>query len=288
MNYEKEFLLRTDASNVGMGAVLMQKNERDQWVPVQWASKKFTETEKRYGISEKEMYAVFWGIKKFEYELRGRKFKVETDHKALSEIRNKPSFNNNRINRWVEKIQEFDFSIEYRDPSMMVVADALSRVHEDEKAVMNKERCVKQNKGKWDKHVKKVDDKEIWVFDSGREAEIPKKEIRESLIMSTHENLGHRSLGTVYYDMKFKYYWPGIKQDIEEVIKRCEVCQVCNRKKTGGCDFVSSRFYLEKVALDLMEFRDLKRYVIVVFNYFTRIVWAKVIEDKRGSSIVAF
>lgn len=123
------------------------------------------------------------------------------------------------------------FLIEYSDPSMMVVADALSRVYEDEKAVMNKERCVKQNKGKWDKHVKKVDDKEIWVFDSGGEAEIPKKEIRESLIMSTHENSGHRSLGTVYYDMKFKYYWPDIKQDIEEVIKRCEVCQVYNRKK---------------------------------------------------------
>lgn len=84
LNFEKEFLLRTDASNVGMGAVLMQRKE---WVPVQWASKKFTPTETRYGISEKEMYAVFWGIKKFEYELRGRRFKVETDHKALVEIR---------------------------------------------------------------------------------------------------------------------------------------------------------------------------------------------------------
>lgn len=36
----------------------MQKNERNQWVPVQWASKKVTEAEKRYGIREKEMYAI--------------------------------------------------------------------------------------------------------------------------------------------------------------------------------------------------------------------------------------
>ncbi|KAF9756190.1 Transposon Tf2-9 polyprotein, partial [Nosema granulosis] len=288
VNYEKEFLLRTDASNIGMGAVLMQKNERNQWVPVQWASKKFTPTETRYGISEKEMYAVFWGIKKFEYELRGRKFKIETDHKALAEIRNKPAFNNNRINRWVEKIQEFDFTIEYKEPSTMVVADALSRLHEDDKTRRNKERSVKQNQGKWNKHVKKDGDKEIWIFDSGREAEIPKKEIRESLIMSTHEDLGHRSLGSVYYDMKFHYYWPGIKQDIEDVLKRCEVCQVYNRKKTGGCDFVSSRFYLEKVAMDLIEFRDVGKYVLVLIDYYTRIVWGKVLDDKRGSSIVEF
>lgn len=63
MDYDKEFLLRTDASNVGMGAVLMQKNEEKEWVPVQWASKKFTSTETRYGISEKEMYAVLGALR---------------------------------------------------------------------------------------------------------------------------------------------------------------------------------------------------------------------------------
>lgn len=67
------------------------------------------------------MYAVFWAVKKFEYELRGRKFKIETDHKALEEIRNKPDFNNARVNRWVEKIQEFDFEIRYRKPEELIV-----------------------------------------------------------------------------------------------------------------------------------------------------------------------
>lgn len=161
-NYDKEFLLRTDASNLGMGAVLLQKNYKEEWVPVQWASKKFTPTEVRYGISEKEMYAVFWAVKKFEYELRGRKFKIETDHKALIEIRRKSDFNNNRINRWIEKIQEFDFSIEYRKGEEMVDADALSRVfshEEEEKKKMIKERSMKQMIGKSVKHLKEVDGK---------------------------------------------------------------------------------------------------------------------------------
>lgn len=96
-DYSKEFILKTDASNVGLGAVLPQE-KNGQLLPIQWASKKLTSTEQRYTISENEMLAVFWGIKKFDYDLRGRRFKVTTDHKALENIRSKPNFNNNRIN----------------------------------------------------------------------------------------------------------------------------------------------------------------------------------------------
>lgn len=55
------------------------------------------------------MLAKNWEIKNFEYELHGRKFLLETDHKALTQIRDKPQFSNNRINRWIEGIQQFDF-----------------------------------------------------------------------------------------------------------------------------------------------------------------------------------
>ena len=42
------------------------------------------------------MYAIFWAVKKFEYELRGRRFKIETDNKSPAEIINKPNFDNAR------------------------------------------------------------------------------------------------------------------------------------------------------------------------------------------------
>ena len=58
VNYEKEFLLMTDASNIGMGA------GQRKMVSVRWASKKFTPTEVKHGISEKEMYAMFLAVKK--------------------------------------------------------------------------------------------------------------------------------------------------------------------------------------------------------------------------------
>ena len=70
---------------------------------VQWTSRKFTPTKMLYVISE--IYAIFWMVKKFEYELGGKKFKIETDHKVLVKFRNKPGFENNRDNRWIEIMQ---------------------------------------------------------------------------------------------------------------------------------------------------------------------------------------
>ena len=290
-DYDKEFLLRTDASNLGMGAVLLQKNGKDEWVPVQWASKKFTPTEVKYGISEKEMYAVFWAVKKFEYELRGRKFRIETDHKALIEIRNKPDFKNNRINRWIEKIQEFDFTIEYRKPELMVVADALSRVYtkeEEEKKKMIEERRDKQIEGKFNKHSKEVDGKKIWTFDSGEEREVPPEEEREKLINDCHLDLAHRGKTTVYYALRKKYYWLGMKDQIEREIKKCEVCQKYNRKTSGGNEFICTSRYLEKVGMDLIEFRDEGVYVVVAIDYFTRRLWGRIIKSKSADEIVQF
>lgn len=289
-DYDKEFLLRTDASNVGMGAVLLQKDRQDEWVPIQWASKKFTPTECRYGISEKEMYAIYWGVKKFDYELRGRKFKIETDHKALIEIRNKPNFNNNRINRWIEGIQEYDFTIEYKKPENLIVADSLSRIHmEDNKKVeVDKQRSIKQQEGRWKKHAVKEDGKLFWIFDSGVKVEIPDEKDRKKLIDDCHKEKGHRSMLSVYYGMKNNYYWPGMKKDIENELRKCEVCQINNRKKSGGCDFVATSRYLEKVALDLIEFREVGQYVIVAIDYYSRRVWGRVIGEKSGNEIYYF
>ncbi len=86
------------------------------------------------------------------------------------EIRRKLIFNNNRITRWIEKIQEFDFPIKYKKPEVIVVTDALSRIHSGEeiKEEMNRRRLEKQYKGKWKKHVENINSKMIWRFDSGK------------------------------------------------------------------------------------------------------------------------
>ncbi len=61
-DYNEKFVLRTDASNTGVGAVLTQK-QNGKSIPIQWASKKLTSRESRWGITEKEMFAVKWEYK---------------------------------------------------------------------------------------------------------------------------------------------------------------------------------------------------------------------------------
>ena len=85
----------------------------------------------------------------------------------------------------------------------------------------------------------KNDGMNIWKFNDVRRAVVPKEEDRESLIMDTHIELEHRMLGPVHYQLKKNYYRPGMKDKIKEVLRKCERCSVMNRKKKGGCDFVS-------------------------------------------------
>ena len=75
-----------DSSKSALGAVLLQLNDKREWQPVEFASKKMTEAETRYAMVEKEALAVTWACEKFYYYLVGRKFEIETDHKPLIPI----------------------------------------------------------------------------------------------------------------------------------------------------------------------------------------------------------
>ncbi|GFN79361.1 Pol polyprotein [Plakobranchus ocellatus] len=78
----KRFVLRTDASDRGLGAALMQENE-DTLFPVAYACKKLTDREREYSVTEREAFAIVWGVKKFSLYLYGTVFTLETDHGAL-------------------------------------------------------------------------------------------------------------------------------------------------------------------------------------------------------------
>lgn len=69
----KQFILRTDASAIGMGAVLLQETDYIKF-PVAYISKKFTQAQKNYSVIEKECFAVVWAVQKFEPYLYGDEF----------------------------------------------------------------------------------------------------------------------------------------------------------------------------------------------------------------------
>ena len=119
------FVLRTDASNVGLGAVLMQKFN-DMNFPIAYASKKLLPRETRYSVIERECLALVWGVRKFQMYLYGREFQVETDHCPLIYMQN-TKLTNSRIMRWVLSLQQYRFRLVAIKGSQNIGADYMSR-----------------------------------------------------------------------------------------------------------------------------------------------------------------
>lgn len=105
------FILTTDASKAGIGAVLSQVQNGKEKI-ISFYSSGLSDIEKKYGITELELLAVIKSIKHFKHYLLNRKFKLRTDHKALVYL-TKYKDNNSRLFRWSLMLQEFEFSIEY-------------------------------------------------------------------------------------------------------------------------------------------------------------------------------
>ena len=125
-DFSKPFILQSDASENGLGAVLVQEYDDGRFA-VEYASKKLLPRERNYSVIEKECYALVWAVKKFAAYLHGREFEVETDHHPLMYL-NKAKLENSRLMRWALALQSFSFKIRAIKGSDNVAADYLSRV----------------------------------------------------------------------------------------------------------------------------------------------------------------
>ena len=119
------FVLQTDASSTGLGAVLLQEFE-DSLHPVCFASRKLLDREKRYSTIERECLAIVWAVHKFVRFLWGVRFLLQTDHRPLTYLRTS-NFKNSRIMRWALSLQEFSFEVLPVSGQANVFADLLSR-----------------------------------------------------------------------------------------------------------------------------------------------------------------
>ena len=107
---DKPFVLRTDASDIGLGALLLQDFEGEGRLPIADASKKLLPRERNYSVIERECLGIIWGVEKFRTYLYGVEFLLETDHKPLSYMQTAKVLNP-RIMRWAMKLQPYRFRI---------------------------------------------------------------------------------------------------------------------------------------------------------------------------------
>ena len=119
------FILDTDASETGLGAVLSKMVDGEER-PVAFASRLCSAAERNYNVTRRELSAVMFALKTFRQYLLGVKFTIRTDHAALQWLKKTPTPFGQQA-RWVEQLEEFDYVIQHRPGHQHGNADALSR-----------------------------------------------------------------------------------------------------------------------------------------------------------------
>eukprot|EP01035_Chromulina_nebulosa_P023434 gene23434-30373_t len=128
-NYELDWILRTDASQTGVAAVLLQiyiDGDRKVYQPIGFKSHKLSGPATRWDTHKQEAFAIYFGVKTFAYYLYGKKFIIETDHRNLLWMENSEAL---IIIRWRIYLQSFQFLLRDIKGKDNIVADWGSRLY---------------------------------------------------------------------------------------------------------------------------------------------------------------
>ena len=294
-------MLQTDASNTGLGAVLLQPNEQSQWHPIAYISRALTRLEKNYSTTEKELLAIVWAFTKFHPYLYGSSIIVETDHQPLLSLIRK-QHPPGRLLRWTLTLQPYRFTLSYRRGSENTIADSLSRVEVQVTQFLPEESSipVKHDQLLTAQH----NDPDLLMIIQQVKAQQPSMVMRYMLInnllyhISTsssprlcipqalrstymsfyhaHPLSGHLGFHKVLTKLRSHYYWPKMRQDISKHLRSCPICQEIKSPSTRVAKLcpieVSQPF--ELVGWDIMGPFPLStsgnRYILVITEYLTR------------------
>lgn len=252
-DFSTPFSLQTDASSVGIGAVLTQTVNGTENV-IAFASRALSDPERKYSVTEQECLAVVWAIKKFRPYLEGYKFTVITDHSSLRWLHNLKN-PTGRLARWALELLEYDYEIVHRKGALHHVPDALSRMYESDTEVTtfvaveadliantNDEWYRKRFEGVTDKAKRytdwKVVDGQLYycrpkaivselVEDLDRWKLVLPQELRGEALREAHDEpqSGHLGVEKTFQRLAVVYFWPNMFRDVAKYVRRCDTCQ---------------------------------------------------------------
>lgn len=250
-DFEELFVVESDASAVGLGAVLMQHQR-----PIAYYSQALTERQKLKSVYERELMAIVFAVQKWRHYLIGRKFLVRTDQKSLKFLLEQREINMD-YQRWLTKLLGFDFEIQYRPGLDNKVADALSR----KVAVVELYALSAPTALQLEEISSEVDrDQELqklireWQHDpnshphysmvQGRllrqgKLVVPRQSPLIGLILQEfHDSKvgGHGGVIKTQKRISEVFYWLGMMTDIRRYVVSCLVCQrqKCSTLASGG------------------------------------------------------
>jgi hypothetical protein len=291
VSFDREFTLTTDASKIGLGAVLSQTGDDGEEHPCAYASRVLSPTEQNWAPTNLEYLAMLWGCKHFKPYLVGRHFTIRTDHKPLVSLNR---VQGSVLERMRAELQEFQpFTVKYLKGERMP-ADGLSRTVEEEVHEILESRQLPgaftpdqvYYLQKQDKHIKALvvavkfkqeprDSKLLefvrplipiteikrgiaFIRHNGKLLALAPFNIRPILLYHCHDSpmAGHRAFNTTLGKLQEKWFWPEMAADVEHHCKACKTCLAVNRpphNRPGPMGrFKPAMFFNDRVHADLL------------------------------------
>lgn len=239
-DFSKTFVVETDASQMGIGAVLMQDDH-----PVAYISRSLGPKWQRLSVYEKELLAMIFVVQKWEQYLMSSHFIIKTDQKSLKWLlQQKISTPFQQF--WLSKLMGFSYEIQYKSGKENIAADALSRVQGSE-ILYSAISVVASDLETLIKASYMLDNTLLPFLQSAQQTSVntdysvvdgvirrkgkivvgPDSNLRSKIIGWLHSapESGHFGRELTIRRVRGIFYWKGLTKDVRQFVRNCHICQ---------------------------------------------------------------
>lgn len=326
-NAARPFVIETDASDFGVGAVLLQEGDDGELHPLAFESKKLSSAERNYPAQERELLGILHALRSWRCFIEGRSYKVYTDHHPLKYFRSqrKPT---PRLTRWIAEMELYDPDIQYKPGKDNHVPDILSRrdgAHcltnesDMEPEYLYATRAIQESD--WPKFYLRPEEKwpssyadllrkhreqfvvrndmvfrKVKVNNTLQEVRFAMFSRRADIVQEIHKAFGHPGMTTMQDLVRKRWWWPNMKQDIQEWIAQCSQCQLAagaDRNNHHAPMHLTeippafSRWHLDFIG-ELPTTTSGNRWILVAVDYTTNWPIARAVPDATSEAIAKF
>ena len=278
-DYSLPFMIQTDASSIGLGAILLQLKDNVE-KPLCYASRALSPAESKYHARELECLAVKWALKRFRPIIEGYPVTVVTDHESLVWLM-RQDVPQGRLARWVLELQGTDFSVVHRSGEANQNADALSRsvpvqqlcslsIPETNQDITWKDkfRIAQENDEECKRiHMSIEEGQDGYTIVDGvlcKRVKIRWQEwlaavtplsLRNEVLSRYHSDppAGHSGIQLTFELIRRRFFWRGMRADIKTWIKRCKTCAATKPafgKQPGTMGMVLQDHFNQLICID--------------------------------------